>query len=165
MFFREWLTLATLLALAPIRGADDKAAPARPVPKEVAALIGTYTGEWTLFGLKDNGDVAKRFSWTDTIKSENARVEGDRALVSIEDAMNVGGDEPVKMTGKEGYYLTKDGGLGDYFTEMHGQTRRMVRVADNVWSYAAAVSPQELQRLGLPAGTTAQHVLVKVVNK
>jgi hypothetical protein len=31
---------------------------------------------------------------------------------------------PLKVEGKEGYYLTKDGEVGDYFIETYGQVHR-----------------------------------------
>ncbi len=67
------------------------------------------------------------------------------------------------MMGREGYALKQDGSLGSYFIEAAGQTHRMVRVGDNVWSYTASADAGELSRLGFPANAAGQHVLVKVV--
>ncbi len=36
-------------------------------------------------------------------------------------------------------------------------------LGDGVWTYTAIADAHELQGLGLPAGATARHVLVKVV--
>jgi hypothetical protein len=41
----------------------------------------------------------------------------------------------------------------------------MVKLGDNVWSYAAPAAGQELIRLGFPKGASGQHVLVKVITK
>src|SRR5262249_11528656 len=72
---------------------------------------------------------------------------------------------PFKVQGKEGYFLTKEGALGEYFIETYGQLQRMVKLGSNVWSYAAPAAEQELTRLGFPKGASGQHVLVKVITK
>src|SRR5205085_8014865 len=72
---------------------------------------------------------------------------------------------PFKVEGKEGYFLNKDGGLGEYFIESFGQVHRMVKLKDNVWSYATPAAEQELTRLGFPKGASGEHVVVKVVTK
>jgi hypothetical protein len=46
---------------------------------------------------------------------------------------------------------------------MFGQVTRMVRLADNVWSYATPAQARELAMLGFPEGASGQHVQVKVV--
>jgi hypothetical protein len=72
---------------------------------------------------------------------------------------------PFKVQGKEGYLLKKDGSLGDYFIETSGQTYKMVKVGDNVWSYSTPAATQELGRLGFPKEASGQHVLVKVITR
>jgi hypothetical protein len=146
--------------------ADPKDVPDAP-QKEVRDLAGTYTGSWTMFGIDEKGEVVKRMAWTDTIKAEKPEVNGDRAYVSTTDEMTFEGGRipPFKVQGREGYFLRKGGGLGDYFIETSGQTNRMVRVGEDVWSYTAPAAAQELGRLGFPKGASGQHVLVKVVTK
>jgi hypothetical protein len=146
-----------------VRAADP---PTAPVPEAVRALVGTYTGAWTLFGIDDKGQVVKRTAWTDTVTAANPERTGDRAFVTTTDEMKFeGAPAPFKVQGREGYLLTKDGGLGDYFIDMNGQVRRMVKLADDVWTYAAPADGPELARLGFPNGATGQHVLVKVVTR
>jgi hypothetical protein len=147
--------------------AADQKGNADAPPKEVRDLAGTYTGSWTMFGIDEKGEVVKRMAWTDIIKAENPEVKGDRAYVSTTDEMTFEGGQipPFKVQGKEGYFLKKDGGLGDYFIETSGQTNRMVKVGDNVWSYAAPATEPELVRLGFPKGPSGQHVLVKVATR
>ena len=70
---------------------------------------------------------------------------------------------PAKVPGKEGYFLNKDGGLGDYFIEASGQTNRMLKIGANVWTYTTPAMAQELVRLGFPKDASAQHVVVKVI--
>src|SRR5947208_9812265 len=100
---------------SPLRGADP---PTAAVPEAVRALVGTCAGSWTLFGIDDKGQVVKRMAWTDAIKAANPERTGDRAFVTTTDDMTFeGAPAPFKVQGKEGYFLTKDGGLGDYFIE------------------------------------------------
>lgn len=150
-------------AASPVVGAGQKA----DVPPEVRALEGTFTGSWTMYGIDDKLEVVKKMAWTDTIKATAAEVKGDRAQVTTTDEMTFEGGKapPFKVEGKEGYFLKKDGGLGDYFIESFGQVNRMTKLGDNVWTYAAPAAEQELLRLGFPKGATGQHVLVKVVTK
>jgi hypothetical protein len=70
---------------------------------------------------------------------------------------------PMKVEGKEGYFVNKDGTLGDYFIEAFGQVTRMHRLGENVWVYSVPASPRELGPLGFANVSSAQHVVVKVV--
>jgi hypothetical protein len=150
-----------LLGMAPPHTAADEGK-AADVPREVRALEGTYTGSWVMYGIDEQGEVVKKMAWTDTMKAS-----GDRAQVKTTDEMMFEGSKapPFKVGGKEGYFLKKDGTLGDYFIETLGQVNRLVKVGENVWSYTAPAFPQELNRLGFPKGATGQHVVVKVVGK
>jgi hypothetical protein len=167
---RSRLLTAGIMALLPLGGwlyflaADQKDISDRP-PEEVRDLAGKYTGSWTMFGIDDKGEVVKRMAWTDTIKAEKPEVQGDRTYVSTIDEMTFEGGKipPFKVQGKEGYFLKKDGVLGDYFIETYGQTNRMVKVGDKVWSYATPAAVQELGLLGFPKDASGQHVLIKVV--
>src|SRR5688572_25662514 len=105
------------------------------VPKEVRALVGTYTGSWTMFGIDDQGNVKRQMAWTDTMKAENPEVKGDRASVATTDEMTFEGSNapPFKIRAREGYFLANDGTVQDYFIENFGQIFRMVKVGDNVW--------------------------------
>mgnify|MGYP001614329205 CR=1 FL=1 len=172
MLSKRWvlsipLFFAPAWALSPFAGADQKADAPKEVPKEVRALEGNYTGSWTLYGIDEKGDVVKHMAWTDTMKAVGPEVMGDRALVNTTDEMTFEGGQipPFKVQGKEGYFLNKEGGLGDYFIETSGQTNRMVKVGENVWSYTTPAAAQELGRLGFPKDASGQHVLIKVVTK
>jgi hypothetical protein len=162
-------TLAVLSALlilgtaaSPLEADEKGAGP--PVPKEVRAIAGTYTGSWALFGIDDKGGVVKKAAWTDTVTAADPQVKGDRAFVTMTDEMVFeGGAGKFKMQGTEGYFLKKDGSLGEYFIETFGQLKRMVKVGDNVRSYAAPADARELGQLGFPKDASATHVLVKVV--
>src|SRR5437899_2500426 len=123
--------------LPPDAGAD--------VPKEVAALVGTYSGSWKSFGIDARGQVVERSTWTDTMTAERPVREQAQAFVTTEDTMKFQGRSgtPFKLPGKEGYLLNKDGSLGEYFIEAYGQTYRLQKLADGVWTYLAEASPQE----------------------
>jgi hypothetical protein len=99
------------------------------------------------------------------MKAENPVVEKGRAFVTTSDEMIFEGGRipPMKVSGKEGYSLNSNGGVGEYFIETYGQTYKMQKLGDNVLAYAVAVAPQEFARLGMPNAVSGQHVLVKVV--
>lgn len=135
------------------------------IPKEVAAIAGNYSGEWTMYGMDEKGQIVKRAAWKDILKAENPVIKGERAFVTITDAMSFEGTSapPRTSTGIEGYLINKDGSLGDYFMEFGQTNYRMQRLSKDVWSYAVAASPQELASLGFTNVVSGQHVMVKVV--
>lgn len=152
------------LQLLGMLAAVAQAAPG-DVPEDVRMLEGTYTGEWTMYGIDGDGDIVKTVAWTDTVEAGGPQIENGRAFVTTSTVMTFeGGQIPqYTMQGREGYVLNPDGGLGHYFIEVAGKTHRMVRVGDNVWSYTASADANELISLGFPATAAGQHVLVKVV--
>ena len=151
-----------LVVLVPAATAKDEPV----VPKEVRDLAGTYTGEWTIFGINENGAVVKRMAWTDTVKTSKPQIKDDRAFITATDEMTFeGGKGSFKMEFSEGYFLKKGGGVGDAFAESNGQLHKMAKLADNVWTYSSAASAQELGQLGFPKDASGQHVVVKVVTK
>lgn len=147
------------------RGADPQPDANRDVPVQVRALEGTYTGAWTEYGIDDKGEVVKRMAWTDTMRAGSPEVTGERAYVATTDEMTFEETQvpPFTVEGKEGFYLTKAGGLGDYFIETYGQVHRLARLGDNVWTFAAVAAEQELAHLGFYEGASGQHVVIKVV--
>jgi hypothetical protein len=120
-----------------------------------------------MYGIDDHYEVVKKMAWTDTMKAFGAEVKEDRAQVTTTDEMSFEGRKapPFKVAGKEGYFLTKEGTLGDYFVENLGQVNRLAKVSDKVWVYSTPATSQELARLGFPKGASGQHVVVKVVGK
>jgi hypothetical protein len=162
------VALSLLTGPAGLRAADDgQADRAANVPKEVRALEGSFVGTWNMYGIDDKGDVIKRFTWTDTIKSTGVEVKNDRAYIKWVNEQTFAGrpGPPRKTEGKEGYFLNKDGTLGDYFIEMFGMSTRMRQLSETAWSYATPAFPQELTVLGFPKTASGQHVVVKVVTK
>lgn len=140
---------------------------AKPLPKELYDITGTFTGEWAMFGIDEKGQIVKKASWTDIIKTENPMIKGDKAFVTTLDEMTFeGGKIPARtFKGTEGYFINKDGSLGDYFIESFGQTTKMHKLADNIWSYGIPAVTQEIAQLGFSNISSAQHVLVKVVTR
>ncbi len=157
------LAILVLCGWLRVGAAEPKNAP--EVPKEVRDLAGAYTGSFTMFGIDEKGDVVKRMAWKDMIKAEIPEIQGDRAFVSTTDEMTFEGSKgpPVTLKGREGFFLKSDGSLGECFIEAAGQTHRMTKMGDNVWSYTAPAAAQELTRLGFPQDASGQHVLVKVI--
>jgi hypothetical protein len=145
-------------------GGQKQDAPA-DVPKEVRALEGVYTGSWTMYGIDDKGEVVKKAAWTDTVNASGAEVKDGRAFVKTVDEMTFEDAKapPLKFECKEGYFLSKDGGLGDYFIETHGRIQRLAKHGANVWTYAMPAVERELAQMGFPKGASGQHVVVKVV--
>jgi hypothetical protein len=161
------MLLAPLVLTVFCADSSHQASASQQVPMEVRALEGTYSGSWVMYGINDKGEVVKRMAWTDTMKAAGAEIQGDRAYVTTTGEMIFEGEKApsIKVQGKEGYFLKKDGSLGDYFIETFGQVNRMVKVGENVWTYAAPTAAQELRRSGFPEGASGHHVLVKVVLK
>ena len=137
------------------------------IPKEVSDLTGDFSGSWTIFGIDERGQAVKRMAWTDTIKAEKPVTKGDRAYVTTTDEMTFeDGRIPQKsVKGTEGYFLNKDGSLGDYFIESFGQVYRVRKLEKNVWTYAMPGSPQELAQLGFTNVIWGQHVVVTVITQ
>jgi hypothetical protein len=157
------LPLALVIAIG-WPGAGPIQAPS--VPQEVRDLEGNYTGKWTMYGIDPKGEVVKRATWTDTLKAAGATVTGDRAFVtwSCEQVFD-GGRPPRTSEGKEGFFLKKDGTVGESYLETFGQTTRLVKLSRTSWSYATKAAPQELAALGFPKGAIGEHVTVKMVSK
>jgi len=135
------------------------------VPQAVRDLAGSYGGSWTMFGLDEAGQVVKLVAWTDTIQAENPQVDGTQTYVLTTGEMvfedtNI---PPLKIAGKEGYFLLPDGTLGDYFVETNGQISKSNQVSENVWITVTPASAQELAAYRLPNVSAGQHILNKVV--
>ena len=156
-----------LFALVPFYLVAPAVAADPEVPQEVRAMEGTWAGVWATYGIDGKGEVVKRASWTDTLKAGGAEVKDGRAYVTwVSEQTFDGAKGPARKTeGKEGFFLKKDGTVGDNFLEMFGQTTRVTKLGDTTWSYATTAAPQELTALGFPKGATGQHVVVKVVTK
>lgn len=138
---------------------------AHGVPQAVRDLAGSYAGAWTVFGIDEGGQVVELVSWTDTIQAENPQLDGEQAYVlttgeMVFDNSNI---PPMKITGKEGYFLLPDGSLGDYFVETNGQVSKSTQLGENVWITVTPASSQDLSSYRLPNVASGQHILNKVV--
>ncbi len=135
------------------------------IPQAVRDLAGAYAGSWTVFGIDEAGQVVKLVSWTDTIEAENPQIEDEQAYVlttgeMVFDNSNI---PPMKIAGKEGYFLLGDGSLGDYFVETNGQVSKSYQLGENAWISVTPASPQDLASYHLPDGSSGQHIVNKVV--
>jgi hypothetical protein len=135
------------------------------VPQAVRDLEGTYAGSWTLFGIDEAGQVVKLVSWTDTIQAEHPQLDGEQAyvLTTGEMVFDGGNIPPMKIAGREGYFLLPDGTLGDYFVETNGQVSKSHQLGENVWISVTPASSQDLASYRLPNVSSGQHILNKVV--
>ena len=134
-------------------------------PRRFANLEGKYVGSWTAFGIDEEGQVVKLVSWTDTIQAENPQIDGEQAYVlttgeMVFDSSNI---PPMKIAGKEGYFLLPDDSLGDYFVETNGQISKSNQLSENVWISVTPASSQDLASYRLPNVSSGQHILNKVV--
>ncbi|MDY0298192.1 MAG: hypothetical protein RB296_12840 [Acidobacteriota bacterium] len=60
------------------------------VPEKLKALVGTYSGEWAMYGMDNEGKIVEKFSWTDVIEVSNPVVKDGKACVTTVDRMNFG---------------------------------------------------------------------------
>lgn len=144
---------------------DKNTGSSQVVPQAVRDLEGNYVGSWTAFGIDAEGQVVQYFSWTDTIKAENSQMDGEQAYVLTTGEMVFEGSDipPMKITGREGYFLMPDGSLGDYFVETNGQISTSIQLSENVWTSVTPASSEELAAFGFPNVSSGQHVAIKVV--
>ncbi len=136
----------------------------RPVPpKPVVDLTGVYRGTWSMYGIDEKGAPVKRMAWTDVMTASSPAVEHGRAFVSTIDEMTFEGGRipPMKIKGTEGYFMTPDGTLGDYFIEANGQAHRVTKLGQNTWVYTMPAFPQELAQLGFKDVISGQHTVIK----
>lgn len=144
---------------------DQNDGSSRVVPQAVRDLEGNYVGSWTVFGIDEEGQVVKLASWTDAIQAENSQIVGEQAyvLTTGEMVFDGGNIPPVKIAGKEGYFLLPDGALGDYFVETNGQVTKSNQLSESVWVSVTPATSQDLASYGLPNVSAGQHILNKVV--
>jgi hypothetical protein len=145
--------------------ADQTNGSSHVVPQAVRDLEGNYVGSWTVFGIDEAGQGVKLVSWTDTIQAENPQIDGEQAYVlttgeMVFDSSNL---PPMKIAGKEGYFLLPDGSLGGYFVETNGQLSKRTQLSENVWISVTPASAQDLTSYRLPNVSSGQHILNKVV--
>jgi len=136
----------------------------KKIPAEVQAIVGTYTGAWTLYGINDKGEVIKQLAYTDVMKAENPTVAADRVYVSTVDAINFEGGKfpPANIPGKEGYLLNKDGSLGDYYLENSGRTIQFQKLDKDSHVYSTPAGGREFPLIS-DKFLSGVHVLVRTI--
>lgn len=86
----------------------------------ITEMVGTYTGDFEMYGL-DGGDQAITvMTWTDTAVATNPRIEGDRAVVDVHEEMVVDQSTTYEMDWLEGVLIEADGSAGSRFIDMNG---------------------------------------------
>lgn len=136
------------------------------VPEQVKDLAGEYTGSWIMYGPNLEGKIVPKMKWTDTMTAADPQVKEGRAFVVTVDKMQFEGGIPAQeVRGIEGYYLKKDGSLGDYFFENFGQVYRMKNLGNGTWVYRMPAIPGRLAFLGFKNVISGRHVMVKEVTE
>jgi len=162
-FINKLFCVLVILILVPVMPIFSES---QEVPKEVNALLGTYTGSWIMYGIDSKGEIVERMKWTDTIEAKNPEIKDGRAFVTTVDKMKFeGGIPPQEIKGKEGYFLNEDGSLGDYYFESFGQVYKMVKLDKDTWVYSMPAIPGRLSFLGFKNVISGRHVVVKEVTK
>jgi len=158
-----WVSISIFIfAFGAPSSSQDKAG---DIPEDLMALIGSYNGEWTAYGIDDSGRVVEAAGWIDTITMSDPVNDGNRVYAKTTDIMYFDGGHipPMTVTGIEGYILNEDGSPGDYFFEMYGQVYHMYKLNENTWVYVMPASPQEMMNFGFTDLISAQHISTKVV--
>ncbi len=81
-------------------------------------LVGSYTGEWNLFGLDANDKTVPGQTFTDTVTAKNPRIEKNRAIVDVASSMDMGGDKPADLRRGEAAGLAEQ--LAAHAPGLHG---------------------------------------------
>ncbi len=109
-------------------------------------IVGTFWGEWQMFGLDESDAPVALYAWTDQVIGSNPRLEDDRALADIVDSMD-GGSWTQEVAFLEGVYVDEDGGMGAYFIERDGTPTIVNEVEENHWEYLANLTESDLQTM------------------
>jgi len=120
-------------------------------------LVGTYTGEWTMFGLDADDKAQAAQNFTDSVTASNPRIENGRAIVDVAATMDMGGGgPPFQLAFIEGVIVGENGARGDYFVELQGNVQMYKEVKPNVWETESPLNPRDYQAM---ANVTAENVI------
>ena len=151
-------------AAEPAAGVAKGAEPAKELTRPAALafveerLVGTFTGEWTLFALDGHDKAQPAHSFTDVATGSNPRIEQGRAIVDVTVTMNMGGDAPpTQLDFVEGVIVRHGGERGDYFVDIGGHVQIYKEVKPDVWETQAPLTPRDYQVM---ANVTAENVIV-----
>jgi hypothetical protein len=116
------------------------------------SITGVYEGQWELFGLTPNGDVAKKSNWTDRIVAAGpVKVLDKKAFVSVKSEMKFEGGKIQSFEFTEGFFVNEDETAGLRFFETYGAVTIEKEIAEKVWAFETALSKWDLDSLGLKA--------------
>lgn len=125
-------------------------------------IAGTYTGQWSMYGLAD-GHVVEKASWTDRLEAGHSVEDHGRAYVEVTDTMTFANGQTRTSKFIEGYSAKPDGSAGDRFYEIGGTATHFKKLTERDWVYQATPDPGELWFLGVnPQDVVfASHVTTK----
>ncbi len=128
-------------------------------------LLGSYVGEWSLFGVDGNGQPVLVHKWTDNLEVITVEDLGERVAVTAVDRLDFGNFQGM-VTFREGYLKLPDGGCGQRFMEVGGQMIMQTEVSPGVMVYPVSLADAELKSMGLDASKQQclQHLGVRVVD-
>ncbi len=128
-------------------------------------LLGSYVGEWSLFGVDGNGQPVLIHKWTDNLEVITVEDLGDRVAAAGVDRLDFGKFQGM-VTFREGYLKLPDGGCGQRFMEVGGQMIMQTEVSPGVLVYPVSLADAELKSMGLDASKQQclQHLGVRVVD-
>ena len=133
------------------------------LPEEVENMVGTYLGEWTIYGLDGDGNTIPFTTWTDSAVAGNPTAEDGRAYVSVIDYMTFQPPIPPQtVEWIEGYTVNDYGNAEDRFMEMNDRVTILYQVGESTWAYSTAADTNELVTFGFTHIVSGQHDFIKV---
>lgn len=151
--FLLFLTVLFVAASARAETAHDAA----------AKIVGTYRGEWKMFGRDAAGLIVEKSAWSDELIAANLTDLKDRAYVEVEDTMTFADGTKRVSKFHEGFFANADGSAGDRFYEIAGDIVIFKKLDPNNWSFLTAPSSGELSWMGFALGEVlgATNVTIK----
>lgn len=121
----------------------------------VKKIVGTYTGNWTMYGI-ESGIIVEKAAWTDVLTAGNPKLGNGRAYVDVSDVMTFQDGSVRTSNFLEGYLENSDKTAGERFYEIHGNIMKFKKLTDNDWTYHSVPDLGELWFLGF---TSPQNVI------
>jgi hypothetical protein len=129
----------------------------------VSQLVGTYRGEWTLYGIDATGQIVAKSSWTDVMEAKDPVLEDGKAFVHTRDVMSFANGQSFTLESTEGYLVNRDGTAGERYYLLQGTPVIERQLSAGCWAFEVASSQQELASIGFSNVIQANHVMVKTV--
>ena len=145
---------------------DDDTAWGVEALEQVEAKVGTYTGDFEMFGLDESDISVTAMTWADTAVATNPRIEGDRAQVDVHDTMVVDDGATYERDWLEGVMIEPDGSAGQGFMEMEGVVTLFTEVEPDHFEYETALEDYDFynwSNITAANLVTGRHVTTKFV--